>query len=170
MGRYRSDDRWIRYPLYFDRLIRVKNNFLPFTLIRLFAIWATDLKGVDKRWHNEDAGPFIELSNLRKRRYPMKLLFTSVILTIFSIFVITTSASAFAVPKGQYKITCYKDNQGWIQQATQQICIQSDGGLSGAWYSSTFQNWRGEWFRKGWSNRVRLWEIIATVMGTIVWK
>ena len=87
----------------------------------------------------------------------MKLLYTILILTIFSVFVFTISASAFAVPKGQYKITCYKDNQGWIQQATQQICIQSDGGLSGAWYSSTFQNWRGEWFRKGWSNRVRLW-------------
>jgi len=88
----------------------------------------------------------------RKGGCEMKRL--KIILPIFVISFIFGLTAASVQAKsilGQWSITFYNDATDLTQQATQSICFVDGpeaGVEQGTWYSTTFSNWHGHWWRK----------------------
>lgn len=69
------------------------------------------------------------------------------------------SGAAFAAsPVGLWKVTFYLE-PGLTLGASQNICFLAGG----TWYSTTFSNWKGDWFQKG--DRLR-WYGRTSSLGT----
>lgn len=68
----------------------------------------------------------------------------SIFVIVFSSLIPSFAFAAF--PAGQYTMTFYGDY--FSGSGTQGICLQGSGA-SGTWYSDTYPDWSGEWFRKG---------------------
>lgn len=63
------------------------------------------------------------------------------------LFCLGVSATVYAGPwpTGQWQMKAYNDETGNSFQVMHGMCIVGDG----TWYSTTFPNWGGHWFKKG---------------------
>ncbi len=90
----------------------------------------------------------------------MKIAKTVLASSVFLGMAFGTAANAMAAsPVGQWTVTFYSD-PNLAPTGTQGICYLANG----TWFSTTFSNWKGDWFEKG--DRFRWYGRTASALAT----